>query len=151
MAFVRFYAVEPDCFFSRAVHFLGKLAGYDMQLVHCALEWDGFVNDFTIDGIGYYTVEEDEEHRESDIMVEIAIDHALLYERAMVLAYMDVRLNPWVLIKKMLRLPMRPQDLMCTDFVQLLIGDEPKHYSSVEFLRSLISDSIVGHQEDSFN
>lgn len=153
MTHIRFYAVEPKCFFSRVVHFLGELAGYDMQTVHCALEWDGFVNDFTSDGIGYYTIEEDEEHRKPVVQVEIAIDKALLYERAMLLANLDLKLNLWSLVKKMLRLPMTRRDLLCTDYVQLLLEEEIMHYSAMEYLEHLIFDSMVEpvYTEDDLN
>lgn len=143
MTQIRFYEVDTDCFFSRAVHFLGRLVGYDMDLVHVTLEWDGFVSDFTIDGIGYYSVEEDEQYRIPAVKVEVDIDKALLYERSMILAYTNLKLTPWALIKKMLGIPMSPSDWLCTDYVQLLLGLEPNHYSAKELLDELISGSIV--------
>ncbi len=136
-AHVRFYAVEPNCVFSRLVYFLGKISGHDMTFVHVTMEWDGYVIDFTKDGIAFYSLAEEAEYRIPSAEIALTIDKTMLYERSIVLALTGMRLKPTSLIKKMLHLPMRDDDLLCTDFVQLLLKEPPQHMTALELYKYL--------------
>lgn len=136
MVSIRFYTVDPSCWFSRLVCFFGAFK-HDMTLTHVSIEWDGFVSDFTIDGLGYYSVIEEEAVREPVCIVYVEADTGILYERLQSISWFSPKLKIISIVKKMFKLSMNLDDLLCTDFVQIILGEEPLHLTPVEYMKRL--------------
>jgi hypothetical protein len=136
MTTIRFYKPNPKDWLSMACYYGGSLR-HDMSLSHVALEWDGGITDYTSGGFNYYTVNDEIKDRPPEVILYINTSHSEIrdmYERAKVFAAIGSKLTYGSLFKKMLDLPMRMQDILCTDYIQLILGEDPQHLTPMEML-----------------
>ncbi len=136
MSSIRFYAADDD-HYGKLIKYMGSWR-YNMALIHVAFEFDGGIVELTREGFSYYTLEDELESRPADVILylqeDIDADKEAMYVRASTLAFTEVRVKARSLLKKCFGVPLAENELLCTDFIQLMMGHEPLHLTAVELL-----------------
>ncbi|PIG93712.1 hypothetical protein [Gloeocapsopsis sp. IPPAS B-1203] len=73
---LRFYRPIKNDWLSYLSYLIGWVLGYNMDLSHVAIEWDGGIVGITLFGIELYNKETEAEYRSPDIILYFEVDDA---------------------------------------------------------------------------
>jgi hypothetical protein len=120
---IRFYRPIAKDWLSNLNAVVGRLFGYNMDLSHVAIEWDGGILGITLHGMELYSKEAEAEYRSPDIILYFETDDDDIKKKyiwANILALSPaVGLKLWSIICFAFN-PKSTRLWLCTDFVEFL-------------------------------
>ena len=140
---VLFYEVDWSDWLSRLIWFGYRLLRIDSQLTHVAVVLDNLVSDITIHGVAMYT----KPLRKPKCVAawEVGDLHlAFAQERLTAITAAGTRLKATDVVMRGIKAPTgNNHTLLCTDFVEIVLGLEPTHSLPHELLNRLEKFSYV--------
>lgn len=150
---LRFYRPLRSDWLSYKSYLIGRLLGYNMDLSHVAIEWDGGIVGITLYGIELYSKEAEAEYRMPDVILYFECTDAdikRMYAVTTIFILSKMRLKLTQFLKFITKRKMA-NSFICTDFVEV-IGFNPKEptmsLTPVELLKKYASKSKMMYVSD---
>lgn len=150
---IRFYRPVKNDFLSYGSYLIGRLLGYNMDLSHVAIEWDGGIVGVTLFGVELYNKEAEAEYRHPDVILYFEcsdIDIRRMYAVTSMFILSNTKLKLSHFLKFITKRQMATT-FICTDFVEV-IGFNPTEptmsLTPVELLKKYASNSKMMYVSD---
>ena len=129
---VQFHPRLPNDFISFICYYGGKLSRLPMGLFsHVSLKVDAFVYELTWSGIVAYSDKDFTRPVLDTISFDVEYeDLQKIFDRLITLSHANVRLSVIDLIRMVMR--RKVKGLLCTDFVEIVMGYPPSHLTPFE-------------------